>query len=371
MKQLNVVEVAFLFSGCFLGAGFISGQELWQFFGCFGRVGFWGLLLSAVLFALCGILLIRLAQRSGVKELDETVIRWDIPWLRHLVAFLQCLFLFGIVAIMIAGGGALAHQLYRGVPTWCASLVMSGLVTLLALRGLKGVTTAFAVCVPVMSLATVGLCIAALGIFGPGQLTAAVPGGCNPILPTWPVAAVTYVAYNTFGSIGILTPFGDLIDGKKKVYQGILIGTGLLMLIAVSVLVSLFLCPSSTQTEIPMLDLACRINRNLGYAYGVLLLAGVYGTALSSSVAICTYLQLRYPAVQRRGSGKPCLLVMIGATFFASLAGFGDLISTVYPVFGYLGALFLCFVFGNYLHYRRQEKVVGGAQKGLDPSEEA
>lgn len=370
-KQLNVAEIAFLFSGCFLGAGFVSGQELWQFFGCFGRVGFWGLLLSAVLFALCGILLIRLAQSSGVKELDETVIRWNIPWLRHLVAFLQCLFLFGIVAIMIAGGGALAHQLYGGVPTWCASLVMSGLVMLLALRGLKGVATAFAVCVPVMSLATVGLCIAALGTFGPEQLTAAVPACRNPILPAWPVAAVTYVAYNTFGSIGILTPFGDLIEGKKKVYQGILLGTGLLMLIAVSVLVSLFLCPSSTQAEMPMLELACRINRNLGYAYGVLLLAGIYGTALSSTVAICTYLQLRYPAVQRKGRGKPCLLVMIGAAFFASLGGFGDLISTVYPVFGYLGALSLGFVFGNYLHYRRRGKVTEGAEKKLDPFGEA
>lgn len=79
MKQLSVTRIAFLFSGCFLGAGFVSGQELWQFFGCFGRGGFWGLAISAVLFALCGILLIRLAQISGVKEMDETVIRWEHP----------------------------------------------------------------------------------------------------------------------------------------------------------------------------------------------------------------------------------------------------------------------------------------------------
>lgn len=103
MKQLSVTRIASCFPAAFWGAGFVSGQELWQFFGCFGRGGFWGLAISAVLFALCGILLIRLAQISGVKEMDETVIRWNIPWLRRLMAALQCLFLFGIVAIMIAG----------------------------------------------------------------------------------------------------------------------------------------------------------------------------------------------------------------------------------------------------------------------------
>ena len=188
-----------------------------------------------------------------------------------------------------------------------------------------------------------------------------VTGSDNPMLPVWPLAAVAYVAYNTFGSIGILTPFGDLISGRRKVYQGILLGTGLLVLIAVSVLVSLFLHLPSAQAEMPMLDLACQINRKLGYVYGLLLLAGIYGTALSSSVAVCTYWQLRYPPVCRHR--KSFLTGLIAAAFLASLAGFGDLISTVYPVFGYLGALSLVLVFWNYLHYRRQEKERRTVQK--------
>lgn len=111
-----------------------------------------------------------------------------------------------------------------------------------------------------------------------------------------------------------------------------------------------------------MLDLACRINRNLGYLYGLLLLAGIYGTALSSSVAISTYFQLRYEQVRRHE--RPFLAAMVGAAFFASLAGFGDLISTVYPVFGYLGALSLALVFWNWRYYRRRERQSG--EKSLD-----
>ena len=196
MKQLSVPKLAFLFAGCFLGAGFVSGQELWQFFGCFGGWGFAGLAVSAVLFALCGILLIRLAQMSGVQELDETVIRWNIPWLRHTMAFLQCLFLFSVVAIMVAGGGALIHQLFPTIPAWCASLAFGVLVILLALRGLDGVAAAFSVCVPVIVLATVAFAIAALAHFGVDQFTLSHTGSDNPMLPCWWVAAITYVAYN-------------------------------------------------------------------------------------------------------------------------------------------------------------------------------
>ena len=43
MKQIKTMTLAFTYVGCFLGAGFISGQELWQFFGSFGNWGYVGL----------------------------------------------------------------------------------------------------------------------------------------------------------------------------------------------------------------------------------------------------------------------------------------------------------------------------------------
>ena len=45
MKQIKTFSLAFTYVGCFLGAGFISGQELWQFFGAFGNWGYVGFVL--------------------------------------------------------------------------------------------------------------------------------------------------------------------------------------------------------------------------------------------------------------------------------------------------------------------------------------
>ena len=52
MKQIKTMTLAFTYVGCFLGAGFISGQELWQFFGAFGNWGYVGFALAALLFGM-------------------------------------------------------------------------------------------------------------------------------------------------------------------------------------------------------------------------------------------------------------------------------------------------------------------------------
>ena len=45
--------------------GYVSGQELWQFFACFGPAGFLGFLLSAALFLLVDLALLQLSRKSS------------------------------------------------------------------------------------------------------------------------------------------------------------------------------------------------------------------------------------------------------------------------------------------------------------------
>ena len=45
--NLNFLNVALMFVGAIMGAGFASGREIWQFFGVFGKQGRVGILLIA------------------------------------------------------------------------------------------------------------------------------------------------------------------------------------------------------------------------------------------------------------------------------------------------------------------------------------
>ena len=38
-EKESALRLGFTYAGCFLGAGYVSGQELWQFFGRFGENG--------------------------------------------------------------------------------------------------------------------------------------------------------------------------------------------------------------------------------------------------------------------------------------------------------------------------------------------
>ena len=72
-------------------------------------------------------------------------------------------------------------------------------------------------------------------------------------------------------------------------------------------------------------------------------------------------MSLRYAPVRQHKTAF--LVAMVAAAFAASLVGFGDLISTIYPVFGYLGALSLVLVFCNWMYYRKKAKSLDGTGK--------
>ena len=66
MKEIKTWSLAFTYVGCFLGAGFISGQELWQFFGSFGGGGLLGVLAALALLAVFGLALMYIISRTGI-----------------------------------------------------------------------------------------------------------------------------------------------------------------------------------------------------------------------------------------------------------------------------------------------------------------
>ena len=165
MKEIKTFSLAFTYVGCFLGAGFISGQELWQFFGAFGNWGYLGFFVSAVLFMVIGVMFVRLTQMTKCADMGKLLVPWDIKWLRTATGVIGAAFLFFVVVSMSAGVGAMLQQLF-GVPQWLGSAVFMLAVFLIALLGVSGMINAFSAMIPVLVLATLGFAVAAWCTFG-------------------------------------------------------------------------------------------------------------------------------------------------------------------------------------------------------------
>lgn len=353
MKQLSPLRLAVVFSGCFLGAGYVSGQELWQFFGAYGLGGYIGIALAMVLLFGFGALILRLTQMTGLQEMDQVVVPWKIAPLRAAVGILEIIFMFGIVSIMTSGIGALLEQLFS-VPHYLGSFIFCVLVLLAALAGLNGIVSAFSVSVPLLVGATFIFGLVSIFKFGLKDVQMSFTSGSNPLLGSWFSGAVTFACYNIFVTIGILTPFGKSIKSRKTIYSGLGLGVAALAIIALSVLLSLTAFPEAVDAELPMLALAESIGKPFAYVYALLLAFAMFGTSLSSLVGILDFTSRK---LQRIDSNRNLFAsVFIALAFLASLFGFGDLIGVLYPLFGYASAVFLAMMFVHYLIVRGKSR---------------
>lgn len=352
--HINSVRLALTFAGCFLGAGFVSGQELWQFFVSFGSMGFVGVVVAMLLIFLFGVLLIRLASVSKITECDKLIIRYDNKFLRAFIGISEVFFLTGIAVIMTAGVGALFRQI-ADVPEYLTSAIFSIIILLLSLGGHKRMVGVFSVTVPLLVVFTLVVGISSVLTFGMPDLSSFgsnISSGENPLLSSWWVSAITFVCYNLFSSVQILAPVGALVNSKKSVYIGVFSGTLLLFLIAGCIFVSMAAFPAANDAPLPMLFVASSLSSVLGVIYSVLLFFGMLGTGLSSLVAVICFI------VEKTGKEKMTLQissVLCIAVYFGSLIGFGDLIGTVYPLCGYLGVLAMAALAEHYNYIRRKK----------------
>ena len=353
MKQIKTLSLAFTYVGCFLGAGFISGQELWQFFGAFGNWGYVGFVLAALLFTAIGVLFVRLTQMTRCAEMDKLLVPWDIKWLRSASGVIGAVFLLFVVVSMSAGVGAMLAQLF-GVSAWLGSAVFMLAVFLTALLGVSGLVNAFSAMIPILVLATVGFAVAAWCTFGTEDILQLQYTNTNPLMPNWVIATLTFVAYNILGGIGIMSPVGQYVRERKHVYAGIALSGVMLLLVAGSILTSLGTYPEAVQAELPMVALASRLNGALGTVYGLMLLLAMFCNALASLVGMSAYVEQKSAFVRQHK--KIVLLAVSVLAWAGSLLGFAEIIGTVYPIFGYISIVFLVFLVIHFVRAKKAEK---------------
>ena len=336
MRKLSAKQLAMSYTGVFLGAGFVSGQELWQFFACFGPVGLLGFLGTAALFFYVNYANLRMIQITGVEDMGRLMTRGNGTLLRSVVTFMQCLLLFGVAIIMIAGAASLLNQLL-GIPAWIAGLCFTVLVSLIALMGLQGLVAVFSMLVPATTVVAVILAAAAL-VRGDFQFAPA-NGSVSPLMPNWIIGFITYAAYNLFGTISVLVPTAKLLDGEKPVRKGLGLGSGLLILLAWSMIAAMAVFPSAGLTELPMAQLAGDLHPVLEAGYGLLMGMGMFSACLAAITAVINQIAIRWrkAAVHH----KVFTTVMLFTAYGLSLLGFGNLIGVIYPIFGYASIPFL------------------------------
>jgi uncharacterized membrane protein YkvI len=333
IHKVSALKIAGTYIGTVVGAGFATGQEILQFFNAFGVGGFWGIVLTTVLFIVLGYVIIELGFKLGAKSHLEILKETNGKLISRILDIMITFFLFGGLTAMIAGTGALFSQ-QLGLPSMMGGLIMAAITAVTVLSGLKGVINSISFVVPFLLVAVFGICIYSL-INAPPDMMAGATLPRNGLINNWFLAMVLYSSYNIILSISVLGPLGAHVKNRHSILMGAILGGlglglgSLLIYLAISGHID-----AVRDLEVPMVFIAENISYPVLVIFTVILIAEIYTTAVGSL----------YGFTARFANIKKTPRAVIGTTilaFLASLFGFSNLVKYLYPLVGYAGVLLL------------------------------
>lgn len=352
MKEIKSKDIAFSYAGSIVGAGFLSGQELWQFFGSYGKWGLVGFFLSLILqIALCSVIFI-FARRSQIKEFD-ILIAPNSKIARWIFVFFELFFIFGVVMIMYAGVGPLLKTVFNISEFW-GSLIFAIIVTLVTFCGLGKIVEILGYTIPVLTVVTLIISVLAFNKYGFPNVANSVVTGKTMLMPNFVVAFILFGVHNIFCILGMLVPLGNSMKDDSCAIKGMSLSSIVLTLITFSVLLPIYSAPEYASYDLPMLELTKNISAPLFFIYGILLLVGMFGSATSHFISV-----IDFTCKKSATFNKYKLFIITGISvlaFVLSRFGFAELISVMYPLSGYIGVVALGLIIYYFIKFNKKQK---------------
>ncbi|MBS2968566.1 hypothetical protein J9317_07325 [Metabacillus sp. KIGAM252] len=330
-KSFIVVQIAFVYVGTVVGAGFATGKEIVEFFTRFGAAGTIGILLAGSLFIHLGTKLMVIASRIQAPSFKEMNIYLLGRHAGQAVNAVMLLLLFGVTSVMVSGAGAIFEE-RLGLPASIGVLISIVLTLMIMAKGLHGVVGVNMLVVPMLLLLSLVV------------LTSAITeGGANAVFTGmrlfdhgWAVSSVCYAAYNLGLAQAVLVPLAAEIKDEEVLKKGGRLGGLILMIIMLGSHLALLFVPGAVKFEVPMAEVMNTVFSAAYYLY-VLVIFGEVLTSIIGNLYGMERLLSQFIRVPRMGM----IAIILAVCFFLSFIGYGKLISAIYPVIGYISLLFL------------------------------
>lgn len=341
-----------------IGAGFASGQEVMQFF---THLGLWGSLgagsVAMVLFAWFSATILEDGRRLQLEDPNEIFAYYCGKTMGVFFEWFVPALLFLVVSIMISGAGATVSEHYG----WNANIGRIGMaICTLAtvLLGLKKLVRIIGYIAPVIVVFTLSMGMISI-VQNPAGLAVAdqvlqtidVPGASS----NWIFSGILYAAFSVVGLMPFIagmgkqainktdTTLGGIFGGVTFVVGAMILSTGLLANIG-----------EVYNKQIPSLAIASKIVPLMGSMFAVMLLIGIYTTAVPMLWTACN----RISTDEKSTKYKVTAVIIIIVSFFGGQLQFGKMVGIVFPTTGYMGMiLFAGMIYTKYIKKTKNEKV--------------
>lgn len=338
--KLNVLQVAVMYIGVIMGAGFASGRETWQFFGVFGKAGIHGVLLATAGFVVFGHMISYIAISKDTQELGKVVSPFNSNVVDDIIGWVIAIMYYSMIIAMSAAGGSLLEYQF-GVNKIVGGTIIVVLTVITAAGDFQRISGVFRKLIPITFTVVM---IAIVMVLMRGQDQSGPVTGYDPgvMTPTPLVAALVFVSYDCLGMITMAAATAVRAKNRKTAFAGSLLGTLLLGILTLALLLVILTdMDLASRLDLPMLGYAMKVSPVLNVVYAVVLYTAVYSTAASTYYGFSTKLK----------EGKSRIWIMVfgaAAGLIIGLSGFKRIVEILYPLQGYIGFVVLLLIAVNY-----------------------
>lgn len=337
MKSVKLsLQIGAVFIGTVVGAGFASGQEIIQFFTCFGKAGMITIIFSGLAFYIIAAAVMKTAAYYKTYNYRDLIYCVAGNRLGFTFDILVTAFLFIGTSIMLSGSGALFQESLN-LPKYLGVAVMALLTLVIILQSLTGILRINSIIVPVLFAVIVAVLVSTIMSSELGSIGSKLSENYRGSLIRPVVFFFFYCCYNTFLSLGILTAIPEKTNNRAVLKAGVFFGALGLMLLSLMLNISLTLkSPQVFEYSIPMGYIASGFGNAVKNAVTLCIWCEIFSTAVSNTFSIAKRLSAsRY--MQYR---QACFITVICCIPLA-LMEFKGLISFFYPLFGALSVFII------------------------------
>lgn len=332
-RKIEPVKIAATYMGAVIGAAFASGQEIQQFFVVYGKKGFLGVFLAMFLFCFFGALVLYISEKIQAKSYYDLLEFIFDRRIIKLIDLLIALILLAGLGIMMSASGALFKQQF-GLPNNLGILVMAIVVAMVMWGGIKWIYAINLILIPLKIIITIGISLYILSLRG---IDWSVPITLAPkATDNFVLASVLYVSYNMLLTAVVLCTI--YVPGQKKtnIKGGVAggIGLGILAFIIAAVCFSFY--PDSMYYQVPMVYIASFCGPVIQHIYAFVIWMAILTAAVSSSYGFAKRIAQK-TGWSYRIIGSLSVIIVLPLVRLS----FMNLVSSVYPLFGYFGIIIL------------------------------
>lgn len=341
-------QIAAVYVGTVVGAGFATGKEIVEFFTRFGFIGLVGILMSGYILIFQGSKLMRLSARIGAKSYQEFNIYLFGGFFGTIINFLMLFMLLGVTAVMLAGAGAVFEEQLRlskdiGI---LLTIVLSIVVMVVGTKGLFAVNTFV---VPLMIAFSFLMLILSMRLPNFSEQILYIPfaeDGWKAV-----IAPFSYTALNLGLAQAVLVPIAAEINDDKIVKWGGILGGTALTLILLSSHLTLVMLPDPQAFEIPMATILKNLAPGIYFFYILVIYGEIFTTVIGNVFGIERQIRTHYPIPSTIIVGVIFVIV-----YFVSFVNYGTLLSYLYPLFGYITIAFIVLLWMKPIDEGKQTK---------------